>query len=211
MTRRLNPFLPIVAYWDDYDKVPYAFPHVYDYMEGADAVSREYPQLADTYNRRRYLTAYGKEQKTGFGDILIDRDADGYSSASGIVSIENGIATLGDNGSVTYSFTVNAAGTYDVAVRLCYPFWDKNGIYAALDGSTKHFTESRLWWPYWRSTFWASLASGVTLSAGTHTITISVDAKGVQFYGFRVCSAFFRGTYRRGKRPSPLRPGALRM
>ena len=32
----------IVAYWDDYDKVPYAFPHVYDYMEGADAVSREY-------------------------------------------------------------------------------------------------------------------------------------------------------------------------
>ena len=31
-----------MAYWDDYDKVPYAFPHVYDYMEGADAVSREY-------------------------------------------------------------------------------------------------------------------------------------------------------------------------
>ena len=185
-----QPFLPIVAYWDDYDKVPYAFPHVYDYMEGADAVSREYPQLADTYNRRRYLTAYGKEQKTEFGTIFIDRDADGYSSASGIVSIENGIATLGDNGSVTYSFTVNVAGTYDVVVRLCYPFWDKNGIYAALDGSTKHFTESRLWWPYWRSTFWASLASGVTLSAGTHTITISVDAKGVQFYGFRVCSAF---------------------
>ena len=27
-----QPFLPIVAYWDDYDKVPYAFPHVYDYM-----------------------------------------------------------------------------------------------------------------------------------------------------------------------------------
>ena len=116
-----QPFLPIVAYWDDYDKVPYAFPHVYDYMEGADAVSREYPQLADTYNRRRYLTAYGKEQKTEFGTIFIDRDADGYSSASGIVSIENGIATLGDNGSVTYSFKVESAGTYDVAVRLCYP------------------------------------------------------------------------------------------
>ncbi len=185
-----QPFLPIVAYWDDYDKVPYAFPHVYDYMEGADAVSREYPQLADTYNRRRYLTAYGKEQKTEFGTIFIDRDAGNYSGASGIVSIENGIATLGDNGSVTYSFTVESTGTYDVAVRLCYPFWDKNGIYVDLDGSTKHFTESRLWWPYWRSTFWTSLASGVTLSAGTHTITISVDVKGVQFYGFRVCSNF---------------------
>ncbi len=90
-----QPFLPIVAYWDDYDKVPYAFPHVYDYMEGADAVSREYPQLADTYNRRRYLTAYGKEQKTEFGTVYIDHDGGNYSSASGIVSIENGIATLG--------------------------------------------------------------------------------------------------------------------
>ena len=185
-----QPFLPIVAYWDDYDKVPYAFPHVYDYMEGADAVSREYPQLVGTYNRRRYLTAYGKEQKTEFGTVYIDHDGGNYSSASGIVSIENGIATLGDNGSVTYSFNIDTAGTYDVAVRLCYPFWDKNGIYVALDGSTKHFTESRLWWPYWRSTFWTSLASGVSLSAGTHTITISVDVKGVQFYGFRVCSNF---------------------
>ena len=188
-----QPFIPIVAYWDDYDKVPYAFPHVYDYMEGADAVSREYPQLVGTYNRRRYLTAYGKEQKAEFGNILIDRDGGNYASASGIVSIENGVATLGDAGSVTYSFTVGTAGTYDVAVRICYPFWDKNGIYISLDGTQKHFTESRLWWPYWRSTFWTSLASGVSLSAGTHTVTISVDVKGVQFYGFRVCSAFSEG------------------
>ena len=94
---------------------------------------------------------------------------------------------------MTYSFTVGTAGTYDVAVRICYPFWDKNGIYISLDGTQKHFTESRLWWPYWRSTFWTSLASGVSLSAGTHTVTISVDVKGVQFYGFRVCSAFSEG------------------
>lgn len=149
------------------------------------------PSLWGPYNRRRYLTAYGKDQKTEFGTICIDHDGGNYSSASGIVSIENGIATLGDNGSVTYSFTVDTAGTYDVSVRLCYPFWDKNGIYVALDGSRKHFTESRLWWPCTGGvTFWTSLVSGVSLSAGTHTITISVDVKGVQFYGFRVCSAF---------------------
>ncbi|BDZ79228.1 glycosyl hydrolase family 18 protein [Claveliimonas bilis] len=188
-----QPFIPIVAYWDDYDKVPYAFPQVYDYMEGPDAVSYEYPQLAGTYNRRNYLTAYAKEQKAEFGNILIDRDAGNYSGASGIVSIDNGVATLGDSGSVTYSFTVGTAGTYDVAVRICYPFWDKNGIYISLDGTQKHFTENRLWWPYWRSTFWTSLASGVSLSAGTHIVTISVDVKGVQFYGFRVCSAFSEG------------------
>ena len=30
----------------------------------------------------------------------------------------------------------------------------------------------------------------VPLSAGTHTVTVSVDVKGVQFYGFRVCTGF---------------------
>ncbi len=29
-----QPFIPIVAYWDDENKVPWALPHVYDYMEG---------------------------------------------------------------------------------------------------------------------------------------------------------------------------------
>lgn len=185
-----QPFIPIVAYWDDYDKVPYAFPHVYDYMEGRDAVSYEYPQLSGTYNRRNYLTAYAKQQNAEFGEILIDRSGGKPDSYSGIVSVSDSMATLGDEGAATYSFTIDIAGTYDVAVRLCYPFWDKNGIYISIDGVTKHFTESRLWWPYWRTTFWMALAKGISLSAGTHTITISVDVKGVQFYGFRVCSAF---------------------
>lgn len=185
-----QPFIPIVGYWDDDNKVPWALPHVYDYMEGRDADRHEYPQMNGIYNGRHYLTAYGKQQSTEFGTVYADRDASGYTSAYGIVSVENGVVTLGDNGSVTYEFTVDTAGTYDVAVRICYPFWDKNGIYISLDGISKHFTESRMWWPYWRSTFWASLASGVPLSVGTHTIRISVDVKGVQFYGFRLCSAF---------------------
>ena len=185
-----QPLIPFVGYWDDYDKVPWALPYVYDYMEGQDAASREYPLIGDTYNRRRYLTAYGKQQKTRFENIIADRNADNPSGASGIIFIENGIAVLGDEGSATYRFTVSAAGTYDVAVRICYPFWDKNGIYISLDGAETHFTESRLWWPYWRTSFWTALAKGVPLSAGTHTIKISVDVKGVQFYGFRVCGSF---------------------
>ena len=185
-----QPFIPFVGYWDDNNKVPWALPHVYDYMEGRDADSYEYPQMSGTYNGRHYLTAYSKQQKTEFENIIIDHDGGDYASASGIVSVEKGIATLGDEGAVTYQFTVSTAGTYDVAVRLWYPFWDKNGIYVSLDGTTTHFTESRLWWPYWRTTFWTTLASGVSLSAETHTIKISVDVKGVQFYGFRVCSSF---------------------
>ena len=185
-----QPFIPIVAYWDDYDKVPYAFPHVYDFMEGQDAVEYVYPQMGGAYNRRKYLTAYSKEQDAEFGTILIDRSGGEPDSYSGIVALSDYMATLGDEGTATYNFTISTAGTYDIAVRLCYPFWDKNGIYISIDETTGHFTESRLWWPYWRTTFWAALAEGISLSAGTHTITVSVDVKGVQFYGFRVCSSF---------------------
>lgn len=98
---------------------------------------------------------------------------------------------MGDGGTADYSFTIGQAGTYDVAVRLCYPFWDKNGIIISLDGGPGvAFTESRLWWPYWRKTFWTALATGVGLSAGEHTITIEGGIPGTQFYGFRVCGSF---------------------
>ncbi|HCJ4482957.1 TPA: hypothetical protein NR446_001300 [Listeria innocua] len=184
-----QPFIPIVAYWDDENKVPWALPHVYDYMEGRDATRYSYPLLSETYNGRQYLTAYGKQQKSAFGTIYVDRDAipDSYS---GVVSVSNSVTTLGDEGAATYHFTLAQAGTYDVAVKLGFPFWDKNSIHISLDGNEVDFSENRLWWPYWRTTFWTVLKKGVSLSQGTHTITISLGAKGAQFYGFRVCSSF---------------------
>jgi len=185
-----QPFIPFVAYWDNDNMVPYAFPHVYDFMEGQDATDYNYPQMGETYNGRNYLIAYAKQQHTSFGKVAVERSGDDCNSSSGVITKYDGYVTLGENGSVTYTFTVGTAGTYDVAVRLCYPFWDKNGIYVSLDGESVHFSEDRLWWPYWRSTFWIALASNVTLSAGTHTIVVSVDVEGAQFYGFCVCSAF---------------------
>ncbi len=190
-----QPFIPIVAYWDDYNKVPWALPHVYDYMEGQDAIEYNYPQMGASYNRRNYLTAYAKQQKVTFGDILIDRNGSSPDTRSGIISITNDIVTLGANGSVSYNFAVNPAGTYDIAVQLCFPFWDKNGVRIAIDGDEKHITESRLWWPYWRQTFWTVLSEQMELSEGQHTITVSVDVEGVQFYGFRVCSVFSQKPY----------------
>jgi hypothetical protein len=185
-----QPFIPIVAYWDDYNKVPWALPHVYDYMEGWDAVSWEYPLLKGVYNRRRYLTSYGKEQKAEFGTIYIDRNGvpDEYE---GNVIITDEMASLGDDqASAEYRFEITKAAYYDVAVRLCFPYWDKNAIVITLDGDSKTFSENRLWWPYWRRICWLTLAKGVFLQEGTHAVSISGGVPGVQFYGFRVCSGF---------------------
>lgn len=185
-----QPFIPIVAYWDDYNKVPWALPHVYDYMEGWDAISWEYPLLKGVYNRRRYLTSYGKEPKAEFGTIYIDRNGvpDEYE---GNVIITDEMASLGDDqASAEYRFEIREAGYYDIAVQLCFPYWDKNAIIVSLDGESKTFSENRLWWPYWRRVCWLTLAKGVFLQEGTHAVSISGGVPGVQFYGFRVCSGF---------------------
>lgn len=185
-----QPMIPILAYWDDYDKVPWALPQVYDFMEGQDAVYKEYPLMGEVYNRRRYLTAYAKQQNTEFGDILIDRGGGDVDDYSGIVSVSDYMITLGDEGSASYEFTIDEAGTYDVAVRVCFPFWDKNSVTVSVDGISQTFSENRLWWPYWRTTCWFPLVTGHSFSAGTHTLTVDVGVNGVQFYGFRVCTDF---------------------
>lgn len=201
-----QPFIPFIGYWDDYDKVPWALPYVYDYMEGQDAVSREYPLIGDTYNRRRYLTAYSKQQKAEFGTVYVDRHANNPYASTGLVSIQNGALTLAtikatepdeedEIGTVEYKFSVSASGTYDVAVQLCYPFWDINSIFVYVDNQSKRLSETRLWWPYWRSSFWAVAAKGIFLSAGTHTFKLEVDSPGVIFYSFRVCSSFSEEPY----------------
>ena len=185
-----QPMIPIVAYWDDVDMVPWALPQVYDYMEGWDAASVVSPLQQEVYNRRRYLTCYGKEQKTSFGTIYIDRGGGTPDSYTGIASISDYMTVLGEGATATFNFTIEQAGTYDIAVRLAFPFWDKNALNVSVDGSSKTFSESRLWWPYWRRTCWLSFASGRSLSAGNHTLVISGGVPGVQFYGFRVCSSF---------------------
>jgi spore germination protein YaaH len=188
-----SPQIPIAAYWDDYNKVPWALPHVYDYMEGQDAESYNYPLTSEVYKRRRYLTSYGKTQKKEFEGIVVERNAmpDSYS---GVVSVSEKMLTLGDGGSASYRFTIDQTGVYDIAVNIGFPFWDKNSLYLSLDGSSHLFEETRLWWPYWRTTFWKKAWSGVTLAQGSHTLTVSVSVPGVQVYGFKVCRSFTEST-----------------
>ena len=182
-------YIPFVSYWDDYDKGPYILPFVYDYVEGQDSVSRTGPLIGDTYNRRRYLTCYGKEQVSSFGTIYVDRDGkpDNYT---GNMIIGDTTAAVAEDGTATYNFNVPSSGVYDVAVRIGFPFWDKNGINLTLDGSPVSFNENRMWWPYWRRTYWTALAMRRTLSAGQHSIVITGGVPGSVFYGFRVCSSF---------------------
>mgnify|MGYP000128624680 FL=1 len=166
------------------------------------------PLQQEVYNRRRYLTCYGKEQKTSFGTIYIDRGGGTPDSYTGIASISDYMTVLGEGATATFNFTIEQAGTYDIAVRLAFPFWDKNALNVAVDGSSKTFSESRLWWPYWRRTCWLSFASGRSLSAGNHTLTISGGVPGVQFTVSGYAAAFLRNRLPERRR-LPSHPGSF--
>ena len=62
-------YIPFFSYWDDYNKVPWGLLYVYDFMEGRDAADYSAPLMAETYNRRHYLTAYSKQQKAAQGRV----------------------------------------------------------------------------------------------------------------------------------------------
>lgn len=91
-----QPFIPIIAYWDDDNKVPWALPHVYDYMEGQDAAYTSSPQTGESYNGRKYLTAYAKQQEVTFGKTVIVSNGGMPDSTEGAVSIASSCVTLGD-------------------------------------------------------------------------------------------------------------------
>src|SRR5699024_7359389 len=156
--------------------------HVYDYMEGPDAITRTNPLIAEDYNRRSFLTAYSKQQKVEFGTIYIDRTGNDYNGHSGIVSDSSQMARLGANGETTYNLTFQSTGTYDSAVRIGLPSEDKNKTKLSVDNDRTTFKESSLWWRYWRTTSWLTLKTNMSLSAGTHSIEVKAGIPGVRFY-----------------------------
>ena len=153
--------------------VPWGLLHVYDFMEGWDT-SRETaePTKHETYSGRKYLTTYLKQQKVSFGTISVDRNGVPDSYSGNAVIGEGYASVLDEEAVLKYTFEVPTAGTYDVAVEIVYPRWDKNSIGISLDGDSQMLSESRLYFLYWRKKFWRILKSGVSLSAGKHTITV---------------------------------------
>lgn len=150
------------------------------------------PTKHETYSGRKYLTTYLKQQKVSFGAISVDRNGVPDSYSGNAVIGEGYASVLDEEAVLKYTFEVPTAGTYDVTVEIVYPRWDKNSIGISLDGDSQMLSESRLYFLYWRKKFWRILKSGVSLSAGKHTITVSGGVPGVVFYGFRVCSVFHR-------------------
>ncbi|MDD4462454.1 MAG: glycosyl hydrolase family 18 protein [Eubacteriales bacterium] len=185
-----QPFIPFAAYWDDVNKTPWAMLHVYDYLEAWDYISSQ-NLVRDQYGAAKYATMYTKDQVVEFDGIVVDRDAYPDVVNEGAVWGYEYSYLTDPQSSLSYNFSVPASGTYDIVAQINFPWFNKNAIGFKLDGGTVQVeSESRLWWPYWRRNTWIKIRAGISLSAGSHTLTLTGGVSGAMFCGFRVCSSF---------------------
>ncbi|MDR1913006.1 MAG: glycosyl hydrolase, partial [Clostridiales bacterium] len=185
-----QPYIPWIGYYDWYENWPWALPHVYDYATGWDYTAMRGPIAQEDYNRHNFLTCYKKVQNATFGDVYVDKLAFLYEASSGTVNNSGNDVILGLNGSVTYSFTTTTGQeNADLALSFLFSFWDKNRVRITLDASVYQINETRLYWPYWRYTFWIKCFGNI--APGQHILTVAYDGvEGIVFREFKVCSAF---------------------
>lgn len=84
---------------------------------------------------RKYLTTYLKQQKVSFGTISVDRNGVPDSYSGNAVIGEGYASVLDEEAVLKYTFEVTA-GTYDVAVEIVYPRWDRIASESVLMGQS---------------------------------------------------------------------------
>ena len=191
-----QPYIPFFSYWDDYNHVPWGLLNVYDYADGPAADDYEYPLMADTYNRRRYLTAYSALQKVDFGEI--------YTELTNGMIFPNSL----QQNSVRYRFSLPQKGAH-ISVKICFPiFSDDNKLKATLSGIGKGSAYlvgeyviapptdiPSYTWPYYRSSCWVDIPyTDITdeYEIAEYELDVKYSGSGIraEVYGMRASSNF---------------------
>ena len=92
-----QPFIPFAGFWDEQDQCPYAYLHVYDYLEGHDCTEIKYPLLKSSWGGKNFVTCYSKEEQYDFGTVFLERSALDYNEIRGamdVVEIEEGVGYI---------------------------------------------------------------------------------------------------------------------
>lgn len=109
-----QPYIPFTGYWNNYEKVCYMFPHVYDYADGDMYDSKTSPLVVGSQDGRDYVVGYTKYQKiTGTYTEVTE-----YTNVSGSVTkgtsyiAAKAVTTLSDEDQAYLKLRIDAVG-YD--------------------------------------------------------------------------------------------------
>lgn len=199
-----QPLIPWAALWDEANMCPYMLLHVYDMQIAEDRTNSTSPLVQSDYGGKTFMTAYHKTQVPSFIGSVASRAGDEYDDHGGALTqgagyissrqprpLEEGSEEYEEEGWAEYNVNISSSGMYDIAVRINYPWFDKDHITISIDGSSYSVSQPNQWYPLARTVHWVKLTT-VSLSAGNHTIRFEggSTAYGAQFYGFNICQSF---------------------
>jgi len=216
-------YIPFAAFYETQDFHNIVYLHIYDYPGAGEEDSREYPTVAGQYDRP-FLTCYSKTQRSDFIGKIIDRpasDTDEHSGAliidetSGVVSPRKPSTTTDPNtgepvteeeGYAKWVLNIPSSGTYDVVLRVNFPWWDKQLLHMRLDGVDYYVGNKPQWYPYHRRPHYIRMAR-LSLAAGPHTLELFGEGSqyGTVLTRIIVCSQFVDEFYA-GEASFTLRP-----
>ena len=213
-----QPLIPWAGFLDEDSKSPYLLLHIYDYQDGMDAAQVTGPifKVSGQVGRvwRNYLVNYEKAALPEFaGQIVSKTGTEG--TITGAMTIGAGwvsprapelvqvplpphlppdsppLYVWETEGRAEYSFSVPQAGEYDLAIRVNFPWWNRQVLPLWLNGELIQVGPFVDWYPLHRRTHW-TLAKRVVLTAGEHLLVLQGDPSqyGIRFFGFSVCSHF---------------------
>ncbi|SFU40654.1 glycosyl hydrolase family 18 protein [Alicyclobacillus macrosporangiidus] len=195
-----QPHIPWAAFWDDDEKTPYVFLHVYDWMRIDDIARVDSPAVTFNYFGDNVLTAYNKVQKATITGQVAAMWAPSSTNADENGAIVTGtsyfdghqctyvtarepqtIVTTDPNtgkpttiqevpGTATYNFSVPTSGTYHIVLVVNFPWWSMNRVTVSVDGRTFTASQPTQWYPLARTPHYYDVGT-MFLAAGSHTLT----------------------------------------
>jgi spore germination protein YaaH len=195
-----QPHIPWAAFWDDDEKTPYVFLHVYDWMRIDDIARVDSPAVTFNYFGDNVLTAYNKVQKATITGLVAAMWAPSSTNADQNGAIVTGtsyfdghqctyvtarepqtIVTTDPNtgkpttiqevpGTATYNFSVPTSGTYHIVLVVNFPWWSMNRVTVSVDGRTFTASQPTQWYPLARTPHYYDVGT-MFLAAGSHTLT----------------------------------------
>lgn len=176
-------YIPIASYFDEYQKICYFLPYVYDFVN-ANMYDTTEALVYGEQDGREYAVSYTKEWHME-GTYQTARTP--VNATDGVVIEDGYVYATEANDSWSYTITPTVTGDYNIFLGVTFPWFNRNEINFSIAGDMFYVIEERFYNIYFRSRGYYSLrTTSLPLTAGvTYTITLSVrnGKTGIAVYG----------------------------
>lgn len=180
-----QPYIPTTGYFDEYQKICYILPQVYDYVD-APMYDTTQALVYGEQEGREYSVSYEKEwmSEGSYNQEILPSDTTGdvYIDSDGLYAYAES-----ENATMTYYLVSGTTRSYDIYIVLGFPWYNLNEVDIYLgDDLLTTITETRWWHPTFRYRTPYKVTTRIINNNVVLPITVRVrnGKTGIPIYGF---------------------------